>query len=107
MPNLTVAIPHQLGRAEAKRRIQDQIGVLRTQAGSLLADATESWTGDRMDFSIRSAGQTFSGHLLVDDQAVHVDVALPWLLSLLAGPYQKKLESDMRRLLAAPAKTPT
>src|ERR1043166_5079778 len=33
MSNLTASIPHQLTRAEAKRRIQDQVGTLRSQHG--------------------------------------------------------------------------
>jgi putative polyhydroxyalkanoate system protein len=103
MPNLTASIPHQLTRAEAKRRIQNQIGVLRQQQGTVLRDLKETWTGDRMDFSAAAMGQSISGRLTVDDHAVHVDVALPWLLSMVAGTVKQRLEQQVKQILALPA----
>ena len=99
MPNMTASIPHQLTRAEAKRRIQDQLGTLRQQQGSLIASIRETWTADRLDFSVHALGQPISGHLTVDDQVVHVEVALPWLLSILAGAVKDKIEQQGRLLL--------
>lgn len=101
MPNLTASIPHQLTRAEAKRRIQDQIGVLRRQQGALLANIQETWKGDAMDFSLHAMGQSISGHLAVDDQMVHLDVALPWLLAMLAGAVKQRIEQQGRLLLGS------
>src|SRR4051812_25219311 len=85
MSNLTATVPHKLTRDEAKRRIQDQLGQLRQQQGQLLQNLQETWTGDRMDFSVAAMGQTVTGHLVVEDQAVQVEVALPWMLAMLAG----------------------
>jgi hypothetical protein len=77
MPDMTATIPHQLTRAEAKRRIQDQIGVVRQQYGSMFTNLQETWTGEAMAFSLTAMGQSLSGRLTVDDQAVHLTVALP------------------------------
>src|SRR5262249_19439346 len=52
MPELTATIPHQLGRAEAKRRIQHQIGNLRNEYSSLVSNLSDNWTGDTMAFSL-------------------------------------------------------
>ena len=106
MPNLTASIPHQLTRAEAKRRIQDQVGTLRRQHGSMFNELKETWTGDRMDFAATAMAQSISGHLTVDDHAVHVDVALPWLLSLLAGTVKHRIQQDVKHALALPPPTP-
>jgi putative polyhydroxyalkanoate system protein len=103
MPNLTATIPHRLTRADAKRRIQDQVGTLRQQHGTMFADLKETWTGDRMDFSATAMGQSISGHLAVDDHAVQVEVALPWLLSMLAGSVKQKIQQEVTHLLALPA----
>src|ERR1700723_2345724 len=51
MPNLTASIPHQMARVDAKRRIQDQVGMLRQQHGSMFSELKETWAGDRMDFA--------------------------------------------------------
>lgn len=99
MPDLTATIPHQLTRAEAKRRIQEQVGVVRQQYGAVLTNLQETWTGDAMAFSLSAMGQSISGSLTVDDQAVHLTVALPWLLRMLAETVKPSIEQQGRRLL--------
>jgi Putative polyhydroxyalkanoic acid system protein (PHA_gran_rgn) len=103
MPKLTASIPHRLPRAEAKRRIQEQLGTIRREFVSHLHDVQESWTGDRLEFSLRALGQSIAGRLDVDDQAVHVEIDLPWLLAMLAGPVKRQVEDRARRLLAGPS----
>jgi hypothetical protein len=102
MPNLTASIPHQLGRAEAKRRIQEEVGNLRTHQGALVTHVEEKWTGDKLDFSLVAMGQTISGHLLVEDKMIHLDVALPWLLYMLAAPIRQQIEQRGQHLLGGP-----
>jgi putative polyhydroxyalkanoate system protein len=99
MPNLTVSIPHQLSRAEAKRRIQEQIAHVQQQYGGMVGPVEQAWEGDTLDLTLSAAGQTVAGRLMVEDQAVRVEVALPWMLSLLAGKVQQQVEEQGRRLL--------
>jgi hypothetical protein len=107
MPDLTASIPHQLSRAEVKRRIQEQTVAVRQQYGAMLANLQESWTGDTMQFSLSAMGQPISGRLTVDDQAVHVTVALPWLLRMLAETIKPRIEQQGRLLLARPKQEAT
>lgn len=102
MQKLTASIPHQLTRAEARRRIQDQIAQLRREHGDLLGGLRESWEGDAMTFTAAVMGQSISGRVDVEDQAVRVEVALPWLLAALAGGARQQIEQQGRRLLAGP-----
>jgi hypothetical protein len=102
MQNLTASIPHNLGRIEAKRRIQEQLHLLKGQSDSKLVNIKETWTGDRMDFTIRAMGQTITGHMIVEESAVNLDLVLPWLLKMLAGSIKHQLERDVHKLLAAP-----
>jgi putative polyhydroxyalkanoate system protein len=99
MPNLTINIPHQLGRAEAKRRIQEQIQQLRQQHGAMLSKLEERWTGDRLDFTVVVLAQTLTGWAFVEDQAVRLEVELPWMLAVLAGPVKHRIEQQGRNLL--------
>ena len=99
MQNLTASVPHRLGRAEAKRRIQDGLGQLRRQYGTWLHDLRESWQGDRMDFTASALGQAFTGNLTVDDTAVHVEVALPWILDMLVEPIRQQIQQHGQKLL--------
>ena len=104
MPNLTASIPHQLTREEAKRRIKEQIGIMRNQHGSMLTDVQENWNGDSLNFAFKAMAQSISGQMTVDDQAVHLTVALPWLLSIMAGKIKNQLEQQGKLLLEAPKK---
>jgi hypothetical protein len=81
---LVVAIPHNLGKAEAARRLQTGVSQLKTQFSGQIASVEESWEGDRMSFKVGAMGQTVSGHLEVMEDAVRVEVQLPWILAMVA-----------------------
>jgi hypothetical protein len=100
MQNLTASIPHQLTRAEARRRIAEGVKALGEQKGGLLTDLNTSWIQDTMSFSLLAMGQSISGHLVVDDQCVHLTVVLPWLLSMFAGSIRQTLERSFRHALS-------
>ncbi len=102
MNNLTMSIPHRLGRDEARRRIEDEVGTVRREYGALLHNLDTTWDGDRLNFSLSALGQPISGHLLVEDQVVHVDVELPWLFAMLGGAVKHQVECHGHKLLSGP-----
>lgn len=99
MPNLTISIPHQLGRAEARRRIGEQAAQLQSQHGGMLERVEQRWEGDTLHFLVAAVGQSVSGTAHVTEQTVNLDIALPWMLSLLAGTVKKQIEQQGRNLL--------
>jgi hypothetical protein len=105
MQNLTVSIPHQLSRSEAKRRIQQQLAEMRQQQGVLFQNLQETWEEDRLVFSVLIMEQAISGTLDVEEQMVFVEVALPWLFAMLAGSIRQQVEQHGRNLLTT-ARTP-
>jgi len=103
MPNLTASIPHQLPRAEAKRRIQDRLNDMRRQQAALLGGLRETWHGDTMDFDGAAMGQRVSGRIDVRDREVCIEVALPALLAAVAAALTPMIEQQGRRLLTGPS----
>jgi hypothetical protein len=101
--NLNISIPHQLTRAEARRRAQSQVAQLKQQHGSALGHLQDTWTGDTMAFTLHAAGITITGHVFVEDQAVRVEVPLPWPLATLLGGLRQQIEQQGRKLLEKPA----
>ena len=99
MPNLTLSIPHQLTREEAKRRIREQIAHAQQQFGGLLGVVEERWDGYTLDAKIAAAGQTITARAVVEDRTVEVSVARPWMLAMLAGGVRKGIEERGRKLL--------
>jgi len=102
MQNLTVSIPHQLGRAEARRRIQEGIGQAKQQYGQFVQQPVEQWSGDTLDFSCRVMGQPLSGKVFVEDQVVRLEIPLPWPLAMLVGSLKPMIEQEGRKLLGRP-----
>ncbi len=99
MPNLTVSIPHQLTRTEARRRIDSQITQLQEQYGNQLDHFDHRWNGDRLDFAAGVMGMSISGNLRVEDQVVILEVTLPWALATLAKTATQTIEQEGRKLL--------
>lgn len=99
MPNLTITIPHQLGREEARRRIGEQASRLQGQHGGLLERVEQRWEGDTLHFLVGAVGQSVTGTLRVEQQDVHLEVALPWMLSMLSGVVKQQIERQGRQLL--------
>lgn len=103
MQTLTLSVPHQLGRAEARRRIELQISQQRAQHGHLIQNLREEWHGDTLEFSLRAMGQEVSGRLFVEDQVVRLEVPLPWPITMIAGSFKPMIEQEGRKLLAGPS----
>ncbi len=99
MSRLTVSIPHQLSREEARRRIQEQVAQLQAQHGSTLSRLEQRWTGDTLDFTVVALGQTVTGQVFVEDREVRLEVVLPWMLAMLANLARPKIEQQGRKLL--------
>ena len=81
---LIVTIPHQLGQAEATRRLQHGMKQVRSSFGDKVSVIEDTWTGNHMDFRAGAMGQTVSGRIDVMDDSVRLEVDLPWVLSLFA-----------------------
>ena len=96
---VVVTIAHQLGRAEAQRRLKNGFGRIGEQfaTGGLAFD--ERWDGDRLDFSARALGQTIAGKIDVMDESVRIEVNLPWALALMAEGLQRRVSRAGRLLL--------
>jgi hypothetical protein len=86
---LVVNISHRLGKDEAVRRIKDGLGRAKTEFSRLLTLEEETWTGDRLTFSVKALGQRACGTIDVYEQAVRLEVTLPWLLAHFAHAVQR------------------
>jgi len=93
-----VSIPHQLGRAEARRRIETgfaKIVQLLPGAGT----SSERWEDDRLVFSVAAMGQTVAGVIDVRDAVVLMEIELPGVLGMIAGSFRDRLQKAGHRLL--------
>ena len=95
---VTVTIPHELGRAEARRRVEAGFGDLSRHLGGLGA-VTKTWDGDRLSFAFAAMGQAISGAIDVADRSVKLEILLPNLLAMMAGKLKGRLQKEGQLLL--------
>ena len=100
---VVVTIPHQLTRSEAKERLHNGFGRIRSQLRSQfagkLASIEDHWTEDRMEFRALALGQSVTGRLDVLDDAVRVELDLPWFLAAFAETFRTRIRQEGTRLL--------
>ena len=99
---LVVSIPHKLGRQEAKRRLDSGIGRLRPELGGLVSSLDYSWDGDRLNFNASAMWQTITGGIDVLDDAVRIEIDLPWMMRLLADTVTKQVRGRSIAMLEKP-----
>jgi hypothetical protein len=107
MPDITVSIPHQLERAEARRRIEQGLANLQQQYAGPVGRLTHAWNGDTMDFALSVLGTSLRGEARVEDRQVCIRVSVPWALAMLAGGIKPAIEREAGNLLRADPSPPS
>jgi hypothetical protein len=87
---LMVSIPHRLGRQEAKRRLDGGIARLSSELSAFVTTLDYGWHGDILNLNAQAMRQTITGRVEVMDDAVRIEIDLPWLLRLLGNMIGKQ-----------------
>ena len=96
---ITISIPHQLPRAEARGRIEKGFSQILDGIPGSTGTCSQRWEGDRLIFSVRAMGQTASGVVTVLDDAVRMEIDLPGMLGLIAAGLKGRLQKAGQLLL--------
>jgi hypothetical protein len=95
---IDVSLPHELGRAEAKRRIEAKFGRLQhyLPGGAVV---TSNWAGDRLDLNVQLLGQAASAWVEVEERMLRCHIDLPMLLGMFAKPIESMIARKGPELL--------
>jgi len=96
---VTLTIPHELGRSEARRRIDDGFARFSQHMGAMAGALSKTWNGDRLNFRFAALGQEISGTIDVEDAAMRLEVLLPGVLGMLANKMRGRLKREGQLLL--------
>ena len=96
---ITISIPHQLGRAEARRRIEAGFGKIIHLLPGSGGTFNERWEGDRLSFGGAALGQTVAGVVIVLDASVTMEIELPGVLGMIASGLKDRLQKVGQLLL--------
>ena len=95
---LVVDLPHRLGQAEARRRIDRGIGRIADHVPGG-AQAEHHWTADRLNLRVTAMGQSVTAHIDVMETIVRVEIVLPAALSFFAKPVEALLRKKGTEML--------
>ena len=96
---ISISIPHQLGRVEARRRIETGFAKIIALLPGSAGACNERWDGDRLSFNVAAMGQTVSGVIQVLDATVTMEIELPGVLGMIAGGLKDRLRKVGQLLL--------
>ena len=96
---VTISIPHQLGRTEARRRIENGFAGIVQQFPASSGALQQRWDGDKLVFSLTTLGQTVSGTVDVLDASVTMEIELPGVLGMIANGLKGRLQKAGAKLL--------
>jgi hypothetical protein len=99
---LVVTIPHNLGQAEATRRLQAGLGSVSRDFGGVLTVEEQCWVENVLSFRVKAVGQTVTGTVHVLEQEVRLALELPWLLRHIADRFLPRIKQQATILLGKP-----
>ncbi|HVG82475.1 MAG TPA: polyhydroxyalkanoic acid system family protein [Methylomirabilota bacterium] len=99
---LVMTISHELGKEEAKRRLQNGVGQMRAQLAPLTSSLDHQWMDDRLSFHMVALGQRIAGHIDVLEEAVRVELQLPGVLGWLGEKIGRRIQRQASLMLDKP-----
>jgi hypothetical protein len=92
----------QACRQEARRRLDSGLDRLRGELSLLLSGLDYHWQGDTLNFTASAMWQRLTGRIEVLDDAVRVEIELPWVLQFLRDAITKRVRGRGIALLEKP-----
>ena len=100
---MEVAIPHNLGREEARRRLRENSHRMADGIPGGMAQVDTRWSSeDRLEMAIAALGQSLVGHIDVGESQVVLSVDLPPSLGFLKPIVEGAIRQQGQQLLEAP-----
>jgi hypothetical protein len=101
---MQVAIPHNLGREESRRRLHANSHKMAEGFPAGMAQVETSWPSeDRMAMSITAMGQAVIGHIDIEDSQVVLNVDLPPALAFVEPLVAGAIKQSGQKMLAPPS----
>ena len=97
---MRVALPHDLGREEVRRRLKEHSHEIADQFPGGMATVSTEWPSqDRMNLAVDALGQQVTGDIEIEDHQVVVQLTLPPALTFVRPIIEGAIRSNATRLL--------
>ncbi|MDX1945428.1 MAG: polyhydroxyalkanoic acid system family protein [Pirellulaceae bacterium] len=99
MAEIRLAVEHDLGREQARLRVERFIDEVRREYGDRISDVRGQWSADLLEFSFIASGLTIRGALTVEEQHVRIIGPLPLAASFFRGMIEQTMRQELEKLL--------
>ncbi len=98
---ITLAIPHNFGAEEVRRRLDRQTNwALRRLEKENISVVMTDWSQGGRTFTARALGQDVSGNIVVADDSLWLEAKVPWTIGVFAPAIEAVAKHYAARLLA-------
>jgi putative polyhydroxyalkanoate system protein len=96
MATIDISRPHTLSKDDAKKKAEELANAMKDKLG-----LDWKWSGDAIEFKAESgAAKGAKGEVRVSDKDVRVLVDLPFMLRVMKGTIEDKINEKLKSLLA-------
>lgn len=100
---MRVAVPHDLPRAEVRKRLRERSHEIADHIPGGVAQVATDWdSDDRMNINVSAMGQDLSGAVDIEDGQVVFEIALPMALSFFEPIISGAIKQQGQKMLAPP-----
>lgn len=97
---MRIALPHDLGREEVRRRLKERSHEIADHIPGGMASVDTQWQGeDRMQLTVNAMGQRARGEIEIHDSQVVIELALPPALTFFEPIVEGAVRSNATKLL--------
>lgn len=100
MPSFHVSVPHELGQAAARQRVEGFLDKVRRDLPAFVNEVDGAWKEDQMEFRLKASGMNISGTLVVAETAAEVSGNLPLAAVLFRGQIERTIKEELAKLLS-------
>jgi hypothetical protein len=99
MPSYNVSVPHELGQAAARARVEQFLEAVQRDYAEHVRNVSGEWQENQLSFRFLTSGLNISGTLAVEDNAVEVSGPLPFVAVLFRGKIEQQIRAELTKLL--------
>jgi len=100
MPSFNTEVKHQLGKDEARNRLQKLLEQVRQQYSDFVTELEGQWDDNVLTFSLKTYGFKIDGTLTVEDHLAQLSGNLPFAALAFRGKIEQSIVSELRRELS-------
>ena len=105
MPSISFEIPHSLGRAGARTRLDRFLDVINEKYQGQISDLNSSWTDDTLSYSFTTYGIKVKGTIGVSDDRVLFHGELPFSAMIFKNKITSGIQAALEKTLDPSAST--